>query len=41
MLTASFSSSTVLSIHNHANYDILVGMGEFEASLNGANFRTR
>jgi hypothetical protein len=40
-LLFSHSTSTVLSIHNHPNLIDLIGMGEFEAVLNGASFRTR
>jgi hypothetical protein len=30
-----------MSIHDHANYQITMGMGEFVAVLNGIEFQTR
>ena len=35
------TGSTNLAIHNHANNERTVGMGEFVAVLNGVEFRTR
>ncbi|KAH3827759.1 uncharacterized protein LOC127881513 [Dreissena polymorpha] len=35
------SSSLAASVHEHANYDRTVGLGEFNAVLNGVDFRTR
>ena len=37
----TFSSSLIASVHEHANYDRTVGLGEFIAVLNGVEFRTR
>ncbi|VDH89427.1 Hypothetical predicted protein [Mytilus galloprovincialis] len=38
---ATHTFNSVCSIHEHSNYDRTVGMGEFTASLNGIEFRTR
>ena len=35
------TGSTNLAIHNHANNERTIGMGEFVAVLNGVEFRTR
>jgi len=37
----TFSANNALSMHNHANNAIVVGMGEIQAVLNGVEFRTR
>ncbi|XP_033743388.1 uncharacterized protein LOC117329518 [Pecten maximus] len=37
----TFSMGSVLSIHDHTNYDRTCGMGEFTAVMNGLEFRTR
>lgn len=37
----TFNMGSVLSIHDHTNYDRTVGMGEFISVLNGVEFRTR
>lgn len=39
--TSAHSYRSICSIHEHSNYDRTVGMGEFIASLNGVEFRTR
>ena len=38
---ATHTYNSVCSIHEHSNYDRTVGMGEFIATLNGVDFRTR
>ncbi|XP_041361296.1 uncharacterized protein LOC121377385 [Gigantopelta aegis] len=35
------AGSSILAIHDHANYDRTIGMGEFIGVLNGVEFRTR
>ena len=35
------NGGSVAAIHDHANYDRTVGMGELEVVLNGVDFRTR
>ena len=37
----TFASGAVASVHEHANYDRTVGLGEFVAVMNGVEFRTR
>ena len=37
----TFSSNAIASVHEHANYDRTVGLGEFIAVMNGVEFRTR
>ena len=37
----TFTSGAVASVHEHANYDRTVGLGEFIAVMNGVEFRTR
>ncbi|OWF38072.1 uncharacterized protein LOC110466724 [Mizuhopecten yessoensis] len=37
----TFNMGSMLSIHDHTNYDRTVGMGEFSAVMNGLEFRTR
>ena len=38
---ASHGSNRVAGIHNHANFDRTIGLGEMVAVLNGVEFRTR
>lgn len=37
----TYASRSFLSVHEHANYDRTIGLGEFIAVLNGVEFRTR
>ncbi|XP_013410914.1 uncharacterized protein LOC106174068 isoform X1 [Lingula anatina] len=39
--STTYTGNSAVSIHNHANYDRTIGMGEFAAVLNGVEFRTR
>ena len=39
--SASHVAASIASIHNHANNDRTIGMGEIVAVLNGIEFRTR
>ena len=39
--TPAHARNQICSIHEHSNYDRTVGMGEFIATLNGVEFRTR
>lgn len=39
--SASYVASSVAAIHDHANNDRTIGMGEIVAVLNGVEFRTR
>ena len=35
----TWQGRSILSIHNHGNYERLLGLGEFDAILNGVEFR--
>ncbi|XP_069131371.1 uncharacterized protein [Argopecten irradians] len=37
----TFNMGSMMSIHDHTNYDRTIGMGEFNAVMNGVEFRTR
>ena len=39
--TQSHSGYSTAAVHDHANYDRTVGLGEFSAVMNGFEFRTR
>ena len=35
----TWQGKSILSLHNHANYERTLGLGEFDAILNGVEFR--